>query len=52
MSQTKTAGGMPQRLGVGGGGFGPPVRMPLDLRTKTLASQSPRQWHPNSSILR
>jgi hypothetical protein len=25
--------------------FGPPVPMPLDLRRKTLAGQSSRQWH-------
>ena len=30
--------------------FGPSVPMPLGARTKTLAGQSPRQWHPNPPL--
>jgi hypothetical protein len=36
--------------GATGGSFGPPVPMPLGAGTKTLAGQSPRQWHPKPAI--
>ena len=42
------AGQAPQPIcsGATGGSSGPPVLMPLRARRKTLAGQSPRQWHP------
>ena len=41
MKDEKVAGS-----GATGGSFGPPVPMPLGPRTRALAGQSPRQWHP------
>ncbi len=40
----------PRNAGATGGSFGPPVPMPLGPRMKSLAGQSPRQWHPERAL--